>query len=64
MLIFLIIMLILSVVGMFVIANKLDKDENISTPHNAIYISILLACGIFIGMFITLILVQLWVNIL
>lgn len=50
-------MAILSLVGMFVFANELDKDENVNTPRNAIYVGIIAVCGILVGMFTTLILI-------
>lgn len=59
MIIFHIIMLILSLIGMFVFANKLDKDENFNTPRNAICVGMVAVYSILVGMFTTLIFIQL-----
>lgn len=52
-------MAILSLIGMFVFANELDKDKNFNTPRNAICVGMVAVCGILVGMFATLILLQL-----
>lgn len=52
-------MLILSLIGMFVFANKLDKDENVNTTRNAICVGMVAVYGILVGMFATLIFIQL-----